>query len=64
MALLYNTVTTLYASPFLWNIESAQDQVIMNFNPYPNVHVNMSNIKKIYFKEYEILPRKGWSFDI
>ncbi|QXJ29154.1 Extracellular endo-1,4-beta-glucanase [Saccharolobus shibatae B12] len=47
MALLYNSVTTLYASPFLWNIEAAQGQAIMNFNPYLNVHVDMSNIKKI-----------------
>lgn len=47
MALLDNNVATLYASPFLWNIASGQGKVIMNFTPYLNVHVNMSNIKKI-----------------
>ncbi|WP_238842083.1 GH12 family glycosyl hydrolase domain-containing protein [Sulfolobus sp. E11-6] len=47
MALLNSNGTSLYASPFLWNIQSAQGQVTMTFNPYLYVHVNMSNIKKI-----------------
>ncbi|AWR98165.1 cellulase [Acidianus sulfidivorans JP7] len=47
MALLQNNGTSLYASPFLWNIKSAQGQVTMNFTPYLQVKVDMSNIEKI-----------------
>lgn len=47
MALLYNNETSLYASPFLWNIESAQGEVMMNFTPYLSVSVDMYNIEKI-----------------
>lgn len=47
MAQLFGQNVSLMASPFLWNINTAEGQVTMNFSNYLHVLINMSKISKI-----------------
>lgn len=47
MAELYGPQASLYASPFLWNINTANGATNMTFTPYLKVTVNMNQITKI-----------------
>ncbi|BFH74238.1 hypothetical protein SJAV_21820 [Sulfurisphaera javensis] len=44
---IYGVNTSLYISPYMWNVKSAKGVVNMTVNPFLHVTVNLTNVQKI-----------------